>query len=192
MGSPVHGTHTFSSMWAPASAPAPAPAQPPLQPSPCPREPGWFLHCLSGAGLDHISETGDRYSILKRCHMFWVGLKTYWGGNCPSTGWRHTYLMCVHPKHWMLSSCCHINERLKQALIRFALSLLLVPVSLLLVTKLADCQDASWRDELLQLFVCSYYKQWSESNPLGIVMSQMFFASSNQLAEAAMVNNFLF
>lgn len=67
-----------------------------------------------------------------------------------------------------------------------------MPVSLLLVTKLADCQDASWQDELLQLFVCSYYKQWSESNPLGIVMSQMFFASSNQLAEAAMVNNFLF
>lgn len=67
--------------------------------------------------------------------------------------------MCVRPKYWVLSSCCNINEGLKQALIRFALSLLLVPVSLLLATKLADCQDASWRDELLQLFVCSYYKQ---------------------------------
>lgn len=173
-------------------APAPAPAQTPLQPSPWPGEHGWFTH-IARAQLAWIISLRQWAGIkFKKGDMFWIGLKPYWGGNCPSAGWRHTHLVCVCPKHWVLSSCSNINEWLKQALIRFALSLLLVPVSLLLVTKLADCQDASWRDELLQLFVCSYYKQWSESNPLGIVMSQMFFASSNQLAEAAMVNNFLF
>lgn len=76
-----------------------------------------------------------------------------------SFNWLETHPLLICPKDRVLGSCCGINGRMKQALIRLALSLLLVLVSLLLVTKLADCQDASWRDELLQLFVCSYNKQ---------------------------------
>lgn len=92
-----------------------------------------------------------------------------------SFNWLETHLLFVCPKDRVVGKCCGINGRMKQALIRLALSLLLVLVSLLLVTKLADCQDASWRDELSQLFVCSYNKQWRGNNPLGIVVPQRFF-----------------
>lgn len=100
--------------------------------------------------------------------------------------------MFVCPKHRVLSSCCNISGWMKQALIRLALSWWLVPVSLLLVTKLADCQDVSWQDELLQLFVHSYYKQWSESNPLGTVNSQRSFVFFFFKSAISLVNNFLF
>jgi len=65
---------------------------------------------------------------------------------------------------------------MKQGLIRLALSLWLVIVSLLLVTKQADCQGALWQDELLQLFVVIINNE-GKSNPSGIVVSQGLFSS---------------